>query len=72
MPEEIRFVHDAFWQMSDGRPLTQGGFLPIPNMEILAWSMLNGVKLKLWEMQVIRVMDRIWLKHANKRDGQNG
>lgn len=62
MPEEIRFVFEAFIELSLGRPYVEGTPLPIPNREIMSWCWLNNTRLKGWELSIIRILDSKWRK----------
>lgn len=66
MPEEIEFVYRVFCDLNWGRPRIDGGQLPIPHMEILAWCALHGEKIRPWEIQVLRVLDGAYLRAVNK------
>ena len=54
--------------MGAGRPVGMGGYLPIPNVEMLAWSTLTGIKPKRWEIEAIRALDEVFLKVMNAKD----
>lgn len=66
-PPEVLYILEWFWEMCAGRPVTMGGYLPLPSMEIAAWCALNRVSLHPWELKALRQLDNAFLRVANKR-----
>lgn len=55
----------VFYDVGSRRPYTQGVPMPITHVEILAWQQLHGVRLKDWELEALKVLDRCWLRAMN-------
>ena len=50
------YLWEWFWELAQGRPLgPEGVQMPIPSVEIRAWSELAGVQLLPWELTVARI-----------------
>jgi hypothetical protein len=62
MPSALAYLMDWFWQLHPGRPVTTAGFMPIPMVEIDAWSRLNGIRLRSWELRVLRLLDGTFIR----------
>ena len=67
-PEALLYLWGWFWEIAQGRPLGPEGVpLPIPNVEIRAWSELAGVRLVAWELAALRALDGTYLKVAAEK-----
>lgn len=62
LPENIKHVWYHFLDLHGTRGSSGFGGLPITYTEIHSWSLLMGVDLIPWEVQVIKLLDRIYLK----------
>lgn len=62
MPLCCRYLWDWWLEISAGRPVSQGGLLPVPATEIRAWEQLRRVELEPWEVDVIRSLDALYLR----------
>jgi hypothetical protein len=65
IPPEIAYLWEWFWDVSAGRPASNGVMLMIPATEIRAWQELNGIRLKPWEMHTLRALDRLFIEISN-------
>jgi hypothetical protein len=65
-PEALRYLLGWFYQLHRGRTISQWGVLPISWSEIEAWSRLHGVRPKVWELEIITMLDDAWLDIAGK------
>ncbi len=52
MPEELRYVWEWYLEVRNTTPLTY--------TEIYHWSMVTGNRLRGWEAELIRSLDRIF------------
>jgi len=59
---ELEFLWNYFLELSSTRPYGHSGPLPITYQEILAWRELSQNVLTSWEVDVIKRLDRIYLK----------
>jgi hypothetical protein len=61
LPEELRYVWEWFREVFAGEPLTYA--------ELQAWSNMTGKRLKGWEAELIKSLDRIFWKvqHDGRR-----
>lgn len=62
VPPGLSFVLDAFQDLSLTRPFEQGQPLPLLRREMEAWMRVKGVPLRPFEVELIEVLDRAWLK----------
>lgn len=67
LPESLRYLWTYFHDIGAGRPVWQGGFLPIPATELRAWEELNEIKLESWELGAIRKLDALFLKIVGEK-----
>lgn len=60
----------AIWAIfnSLGRPPSMGGLAAISQQEIAAWQANHGIRLTLWELEMIETFDRIAREVVNKQD----
>jgi hypothetical protein len=61
IPQEMSYLLEWFWEINCGRPVSMGGYLPLPSTEMLAWATLKRVVLKRWEVDALRSMDAAFL-----------
>lgn len=62
MPPEFRYLWSAFGRLSGRRRLSDVGALPIAWDEIDAFSRLTGAAFVPWEIEVIEMLDRLFLE----------
>lgn len=66
LPKEFSKVWEDFLNLSNSR--SSGlGISPISYAEIDAYSRLLGIDLEPWEVQVIKLFDRVTLSEVNKQ-----
>jgi hypothetical protein len=64
-PAGFEFLWEAFLDLSTARG-TGFGPSPIAYADVLAWCQLYHVRLRAWELDVIRKLDALWLQVAIK------
>ncbi|MGX9443858.1 phage tail assembly chaperone [Nitrobacteraceae bacterium UC4446_H13] len=57
LPSPIQHVWEWFIELHKSRSQGFNGWLPISNLEILAWCALTGVQLRPWEYAALRALD---------------
>ena len=62
MPEGCAEIMRHFNVISRGRPLSAGGWMPIPISEIEAWARLRGITFKTWQLDALLRLDHVWLQ----------
>lgn len=67
LPSEYIKVWEDFINLSSSRP-SGFGISPISYTEIMNYSILMGVELEPWEVQVIKVFDRVTIEEINKQN----
>lgn len=53
----LEYLWRWFGELEGSRPIVDGMMLPIPATEYLAWTRLAGVRLRPWEVSVLRAID---------------
>lgn len=67
-PDELAYLYDWFWQVAQGRPIgPEGMMLPVPSVELRAWSELAGVRLEDWELTGLRALDATFIRVAAEK-----
>lgn len=61
-PLEIQYLWSLFLELSGTRSQGHSGPLPISYQEILAWRELTGNEISPWEIEVIKRIDKIYVK----------
>ena len=61
-PKELEYLWGFFLELSATRPQGYSGPLPITYSEIKAWLDLTDNTLASWEVEVIKKLDRLYLK----------
>lgn len=64
-PEPLRFLWDAFIEMSSVRPFTEVGVGPITYSEIKAFSELTEHRFSPKDIQILRLLDNTYLRVIN-------
>ncbi len=63
---DLQFIWIGFIELSNARGSSgMGGVCPITFTEIYCWQQLSGVELEPWEVNTLRRIDELWLKHTN-------
>jgi hypothetical protein len=55
------YLWEWFVDLHGARTSSGFGINPIPYAEIHAWASLSQLSLSVWEVRVLRQMDRAWL-----------
>ena len=62
-PRALDYLWTWFREISAGRPYSSGGQpLPVPSVEIDAWSRLARVQLEPWQVSALREIDCAFLR----------
>jgi hypothetical protein len=61
MPRGCADIMRHFNVISRGRPLSAGGWMPIPISEIEAWARLRQITFKPWQLDALLRLDHVWL-----------
>ncbi len=61
-PAAALYLFGWFNELSGGRQSNGFGPAPFSFAEIAAWSELRGVRLAPWEVDCLKLLDRLWLK----------
>lgn len=69
MPDVALHVWEAFLDLHKGRTYGMGGPNPLTHEGIVAWCNLTGIALSLWELEVIRELDMLWVRMMNEDKG---
>lgn len=64
VPPSCSLLWQAYVELDGSRPIGLGGAGSIPQSEVLAWQVNNGVRLNPWEMSTLAAMDRAALDVA--------
>lgn len=66
LPEEMRHIWNLFIDLDLTRPC---GFGPgaITHGEVVAWTLLTGIPISLWEVGVVRQLDKLYLQEYYAR-----
>lgn len=62
MPLEVRYLWSAFGRLSGRRRFSEAGAHPIGWDELDAFSRLTGAAFAPWEIEVIEMLDRLFLE----------
>jgi hypothetical protein len=65
-PPELHFVLPVYYELAARRPYEQGVPLPITHMEIWAYCQLTRTRLREWELEAVKLLDRLWLTAMRK------
>lgn len=68
-PDELRYLYDYFIELNETRAIGMG-LNSVQYQEIDAWSRLSGIELDVWEVWVLRDLDRLYLKVWNQHNGR--
>lgn len=63
---EAQWAADTFFDISSGRSGGGFGVMPLSWLDVHAYCRMRKVKLSHWYIDLIKVMDSIFCKHANK------
>lgn len=69
-PMEVKHIWEWFIDLDETRQVGMG-VNPICFTEIQAWSQLNRIDLKPFEVEAIRAIDREYLKHQNSKGSKD-
>jgi hypothetical protein len=64
-PTELEYIWSYFLELSATRSQGYSGPLPITYQEIMAWRDLTNNIVNAWEVEVIKRLDRIYIKVVN-------
>ena len=67
IPDDGAYLLEWFYELGQGRPVCEVGYLPIPASEIAAWCALREIHLRPWELDVIRALDRLLLTELARK-----
>ena len=68
LPDCVFYIWEWFQEVVDGRNYAgMGQPLPISWAEIKAWSELTGTEPTTWEIQALKMIDRVYLIEASKK-----
>ena len=67
MPECLYYLWEWFCELSGGRGYAEFGALPLNYSEIFSWSQLTHSEPEAWEVEVIKTIDRAYIKEINKK-----
>lgn len=65
-PRGLEWIFEVFEELSLARPGPMGPE-PISFQQIESWSKINGVEFSFWEVNLLRLLDRIWMKAYHGR-----
>lgn len=65
-PPQLEYLLEWFWDLASGRQSGMGAN-PISWTEMRSWGALTGTHPDLWEVGVLRDMDRTFLEHMRKK-----
>lgn len=65
-PEELRLVWYKFEAIGRGRSYGINGADPISYSDMYYWCRLTGWALEEWEIELIKRLDMMWLKHRSE------
>lgn len=60
-PEALIYLWNYFWELNAGRPVSMG-LGGIPHSELLAWLEVRQIELSLWEQDVLRSLDELYIE----------
>jgi hypothetical protein len=63
-PDGLEYLWRWYQELEGSRPFANGAMLPIPASEYMAWQQIAGVRLRPWEVNVLRALDAGCLKVA--------
>jgi hypothetical protein len=66
-PPGFEFIWEVFRDLSAARAYGFGP-CPISYHDIVAWSRLNRTRLRVWEVDLLRRTDSIWISVVNERE----
>lgn len=66
-PAPLRYLWQAFLELSDARGSAGFGPAPLSWQEIEAWSRLKRRPLSAWQVDVFKRLDRLFLTHQAKQ-----
>jgi hypothetical protein len=64
VPECCSQLWEAYLDLDGSRPVGMAGPGPIPQTELAAWQVNQGVRLNSWELSTLAAMDRAALEVA--------
>ena len=67
IPYGIQYLWHFFCELSNSRDYGEAGPKPITWTEIKSWSELTKSDPTAWEIDVVKAIDRTFLKEANKK-----
>jgi len=67
MPDCLHYLWGWFCELSGGRGYAEFGALPLTFSEIRAWAELTQTEPTAWEVDVIKILDRVYLNEAMKK-----
>lgn len=67
MPEHHAYLLNWFNLINRGRPIHEFGFAPLPWVEIDAWARMMRIVPKVWEIDALLRLDRVWLSVMSEK-----
>lgn len=69
LPDLARHLWDTFLELHRGRTYGMSGANPLTHMDIFGWCNLTGVRLSLWELEIVHDLDALWIRITNEGKG---
>lgn len=66
LPLGCEMVWEWFCELSNSRSFNMSGPNPISDLDIYAWSVNTGHRLRLWELVAIRRLDTLYRKSVDE------
>lgn len=66
LPDVAMHLWHLFLDLHRGRDYGANGPNPLSYQLILAWSELTGIRLSPWEVDVVKVLDSLWINTVNE------
>lgn len=60
-PERYAYIWDMFLSLHSGRSCSSSGPNPLSWADMKAWSDIQHIDLKEWEVRAIKTLDMTWL-----------
>jgi hypothetical protein len=67
LPYCVTYLWQWFLELSGGRGYSMSGPLPLNYSEIQAWSQLTKTDPTVWEVQVLKAIDKVFIVEAGKK-----
>jgi len=67
LPYCLSYLWGWFCELSGGRDYSQAGPLPLKYSEIESWANLLKIDPSIWEVQIIKAIDRVFITEVGKK-----